>query len=155
MEPDNFELDNFGYLLGETARVLTKRFDQFTRENGVTHTQWMVLIALMRREGISQTRLARYLEVEPITLSRMIDRLEGLIKRAEDPNDRRTKLLYLTDAARDALQRLRSYGAVVLTEASQGISPQEIQQFIATTNRIRANLLNALGPIETGKKIAP
>ena len=152
MEPDNFELDNFGYLLGETARVLTKRFDQFTRDNGITHAQWMVLIALMRREGISQARLAEYLEVEPITLSRMIDRLEGLIQRTEDPTDRRTKLLYLTDSAREVLKRLRSYGAVVLTEASQGISEDEIQQFVSTINRIRANLLNALGPIETRQR---
>jgi len=139
------ELDNFGYLLGETARVLTRRFDEYAQANGVTHTQWMVLIALLRQEGISQAQLAKYLEVEPISMSRMIDRLQAgdLIHRVEDPSDRRVKTLYLTPNAKKVLKRLRSFGAEVLAEARAGISDEEIQRFVVTVSRIRSNLLNA------------
>ncbi|MDY0014422.1 MAG: MarR family transcriptional regulator [Rhodocyclaceae bacterium] len=141
------ELENYGYLLGETARILVQRFDEYARANGITHTQWMLLIALLRQEGINQTQLARYMEVEPISLSRMVDRLQsaGLVRRVEDPKDRRIRTLYLTDEAGVVLQRLRSFGAQVLGEMSEGVPPEEIQQFEKTVSRFRANLLNATG----------
>lgn len=139
------ELENYGYLLGETARVLTQRFDAYARANGITHTQWQVLIALLRREGINQTQLAQYLEVEPISLSRMVDRLQtaGLVSRVEDPKDRRIRALYLTDQAKGVLERLRSYGAQVLGEMSEGVAEEDIRQFEKTVGRFRANLLKA------------
>lgn len=146
------ELDNFGYLLGETARILKRRFDDYARANGITHTQWMVLIALLRREGINQTQLAQYIEVEPITLCRMLDRLQaaGLVNRVEDSTDRRARVLFLTDEAKNILQRLRGYGAQVLAEMSLGVSEDQIQQFTSTINQFRSNLLNAAQhPIET------
>lgn len=151
------ELDNFGYLLGETARVLTRRFDEYAQANGITHAQWMVLIALMRQEGISQAQLAKYLEVEPISMSRMIDRLQAgdLIHRVEDPGDRRIKTLYLTPNAKKVLKRLRSYGAEVLAEASAGISDAEIQRFVVTVSRMRSNLLKAAQtPVKMSVKAA-
>src|SRR5690606_956403 len=139
------ELDNFGYLLGETARVLTRRFDEYAQANGVTHTQWMVLIALLRQEGISQAQLAKYLEVEPISMSRMIDRLQAgdLIHRVEDPSDRRVKTLYSSPKTKKVLKRRRSCGAEVWAEARAGMSDEEIQRFGVTVGRTGSNLLNA------------
>src|SRR3546814_18894281 len=70
------EFDTFGYLLGDAARVLRSRFDAYARTVGVTRQQWLGLLALMRQEPVNQTRLAAYLEVEPISLSRSTDRLD-------------------------------------------------------------------------------
>lgn len=140
------EFDTFGYLLGDAARVLRSRFDAYARTVGVTRQQWMVLLALMRQEPVNQTRLADYLEVEPISLSRMIDRLQaaGLVERRHDPNDRRARLLHLTEPAREVLKVLRECGAQVMREASEGIAPEDLAQFVTTLGKFRTNLINAI-----------
>ena len=93
-----------GFLLHDVARLLRKRFEQRARDLGLTRSQWQTLAYLNRNEGIHQSGLADILEIEPITLVRILDRLEerGLVERRRHPTDRRIWLLYLKDAARPA-----------------------------------------------------
>src|SRR5882672_3339347 len=102
------ELDvSFGFLLHDIARLMRKRFDQRARGLGLTRAQWQVLAHLARHEGINQAGLAEILEIEPITLGRLVDRMadSGWLERRADPNDRRARLLYLTAKARPVFDR--------------------------------------------------
>src|SRR5258705_8371299 len=91
-----------GFLLHEVARLLRKRFEQNARGSGLTRAQWHVLAYLAQNEGINQSGLADLLEIEPITLGRIVDKLQvlRLVERRPDPSDRRVWLLHLTPAAR-------------------------------------------------------
>ena len=82
--------DSIGFLISDVSRLLRRRFDERARLIGVTRPQWRALTALSRQEGMQQGALAELLEVEPITLCRMVDRLEeaGLVERRRDPADR-------------------------------------------------------------------
>ncbi len=103
-----------GFLLHDVARLLRRRFEQNARGTGLTRSQWQVLAYLDQNEGIHQGRLAELLDIEPITLGRIVDRLEilGLIERLPHPSDRRIWLLHLTDAARPKLTQLRKLGDI-------------------------------------------
>src|SRR5258707_15845407 len=93
-----------GFVLHDVARFLRKRFELRGRDAqlGLTRAQWSVLAHLARQEGINQAALAQILEIEPITLVRLLDRLQaaGLVERRPDATDRRARVLYLTPAAR-------------------------------------------------------
>src|SRR2546423_11599299 len=80
-----------GFLLHEVARLLKRRFERHARGSGLTRSQWQVLAYLSLHEGINQSGLAELLEIEPITLGRIVDKLQvfGLIERRPDPSDRR------------------------------------------------------------------
>ena len=103
---------SLGFLLHDVSRLLRRRFDGRARTIGLTRAQWSVLAHLSRYEGINQTALADILEIEPITLVRQLDRLEaaGWIERRLDPQDRRVRLLYLTDRGRPILERMHELG---------------------------------------------
>src|ERR1700757_5063840 len=121
MEANLFTL---GFLLHDVARLLKKRFEQHARGSGLTRSQWQVLAYLARNEGISQSALAELLEVEPITLARIADKLEalGLVERRPHPSDRRVWLLHLTRPARPKLEQVRKLGDITRSEALVGIS---------------------------------
>src|ERR1700682_4476333 len=89
-----------GFLLHEVARLLRRRFEQNARDFGLTRSQWQVLASLANNEGINKSGLADLLEIEPITLGRIVDRLQarGLIERHPDPSDRRAGPPPLTPA---------------------------------------------------------
>ncbi len=114
---------SIAFLLGDVSRLIRRRFDARARSLGVSRAQWQVLFALSRNEGINQTGLADYLEVETITLCRMVDRLAeaGLVERRADPADRRAWRLHLTDAAHPLLDQLKLLGDEVVAEAVAGI----------------------------------
>jgi DNA-binding MarR family transcriptional regulator len=130
------------FLLPDVARLLRRAFDERARSIGVTRPQWRVLITLDRNESINQGGLADLLEVEPITLCRMVDRLQeaGLVERRPSPADRRVWQLFLTDKSRPLLKQLRGVATELLEEAMAGISQAEQVQLDATLERVRANL---------------
>src|ERR1700685_3778174 len=101
-----------GYLLHEVARLLRKRFKQRARNSGLTRSQWQAIAYLSKNEGIHQAGLAELLEIEPITLVRILDKLaeRGLIERRQHPTDRRTWLLFLKEAARPLLVAMQPLG---------------------------------------------
>src|SRR5258706_11776494 len=98
-----------GFLLHDVARLLRRRFEQNARGSGLTRSQWQVLAYLANNEGINQSGLADLLEIEPITLCRIVDRLQTLrlIERHPDPSDRRGLLLHPPPPAPPKLSPLR------------------------------------------------
>ncbi len=134
--------DSLAFLVGDVSRLIRRRFDARARALGVSRAQWQVLFALSRNEGINQTGLADYLEVETITLCRMVDRLAeaGLVERRADPADRRAWRLHLTPAARPLLDQLRVLGDEVVAESVTGIAAERLAVTIAALNAVRANL---------------
>lgn len=134
--------DNFGSILADISRLLRRNFDEGARDIGITRPQWQVLTVLMRHEGINQGGLADLLVVEPITLCRMVDRLQdaGMVERRRDPADRRAWRLFLTPKAKEILHQLRPLGNQVMASALVGLSEDEQRDLRKKLERIRNNL---------------
>jgi len=131
-----------GFLLHEVARLLRRRFEQNARGSGLTRSQWQVLTYLAPNEGINQARLAELIEIEPITLGRIADKLETLmlITRNPHPTDRRRRLLHLMPAARSRLEQADAYGDITHREALAGVSEADRQHLLKTLQALKANL---------------
>jgi DNA-binding MarR family transcriptional regulator len=134
--------ENIGSMLAQVSRLLRRRFDERARVIGVTRPQWQVLGLLKVHAGSNQGALAEMLEVEPITLGRMIDRLQeaGLAERRADPADRRAWRIFLTDKGEGLVEKLRPFGQETLDAALEGVSHAERDQLMATLSRVRTNL---------------
>ena len=134
--------DSIGFLIGDVSRLMRRRFDERARLIGVTRPQWRALTMLSRNEGINQGGLAELIEVEPITLCRMIDRLEeaGHVERRRDPADRRAWNIYLTERSRPLLDQLRAIADTLFTEALHGFDEQARATLIRSLESIRDNL---------------
>ena len=134
-----------GFLLHDVARLLRKRFEQRARGLGLTRSQWQTLAYLANNEGIHQGGLADILEVEPITLVRILDKLSerGLIERRQHPTDRRVWLLYLREDARPLLDVMREVGDVTRGEALEGISVDDREKLFGILATMKVNLLEA------------
>lgn len=134
--------ETIGFLLNDTARLFRRSFNARTRDSGITALQWRLITYLKRHEGIRQGPLAELIEVEPITLSRMVDRLveAELVERRADPADRRAWQLYLTPRAVELLNGMRPIADALTAEAIEGLSPAEIDQLLGLVERVRANL---------------
>ena len=113
------------FLISDVGRLLRTYADQKARLHGMTRAQWAVLLRLERREGLKQSELAEALDIQPITLTRLVDRLcaNGLIERRADPNDRRAKKLYLTPAARPLIDRIVDRVEELSETVLDGIAP--------------------------------
>lgn len=124
--------------------------DQEARQFGITRAQWVVLVRLDRFEGLKQSELADMLDLQPITLTRLLDRLSasGLIERRADPNDRRANRLYLTPAARPLLERLGELGEGLMTMALAGVDRDSIERMVAQLATVKENLRQAIAQRE-------
>ncbi len=133
---------SFGFLLHDIARLMGRRFEQQARRFGLSRAQWRALAYLQRCEGAHQSRLAELLDLEPISVARLLDRMQdaGLVERRRDPGDRRVHRLYLTDRARPLLGQGQVLGEAVRSEAFTGLNEQEREQLIALLLRVRGNL---------------
>ena len=131
-----------GFLLHDVARLLKRRFEQNARNNGLTRSQWQVLAHLAQNEGIHQGKLAELLDIEAITLGRIVDKLEtlGLIERRPHPSDRRIWLLHLTAPAGPKLTQLRQLGEITRGEALAGTSEPDRECLLKTLRILKANL---------------
>ena len=134
--------ETIGFLLNDTARLFRRSFNARTKGSGITALQWRLITYLKRHEGIRQGPLAELIEVEPITLTRMVDRLveSELVERRADPADRRAWRLYLTPRAGDLLGGMREMADALTAEATEGLSDSERDQLIDLVERVRANL---------------
>jgi MarR family transcriptional regulator, transcriptional regulator for hemolysin len=134
-----------GFLLHDVARLLRKRFEQRARTLGLTRSQWQVLAYLARNEGIHQGGLAELLEIEPITLVRILDKIEarGLIERRQHPKDRRVWQLFLTEKAHPILDVMRGLGDETRAEALDGLGQAEREALEAALSRMKSNLIDA------------
>jgi len=110
-------------VLNDVARLTRTRFDQSARAYGMTRAQWIILARLDRQPGISQNELATICEVEPITVARLIDRLEarGMVERRPDPSDRRVRRLHLMPAATPILVEISKHKNAIFSDLTDGI----------------------------------
>lgn len=141
------KLENtLGFLAHDVARLLRTRFEQNGRGLGLTRSQWQLMAHLARNQGIQQGALAELLEVEAITLTRIVDRLEasGLVERRAHHRDRRVRQLYLTPKAEPLLDDMKRIGALTREEALKGISKSNYEQLIATLADMKSNLVEVL-----------
>ena len=136
---------NISFVLHDVARLLRKRFEQRSRAFELTRAQWQVLACLSLHEGIHQNKLADLIEIMPITLARLVDKMQarGLIERRPDPTDRRAWLLYLTPKAHPIIEVMRSNGRKTREEAFTGLSADAQRQLLQTLCLIKSNLLEA------------
>ncbi|QDZ07688.1 MarR family transcriptional regulator [Sphingomonas panacisoli] len=135
--------DSLGFLISDVSRLMRRRFDERARQVGATRAQWRTLTTLSRNEGINQGALADLLEVEPITLCRMIDRLEesALVERRRDPADRRAWQLFLTDKSKPILDDLRALADDLFDQMLLGMDEQSRDALVSALDLIRANLI--------------
>jgi len=118
-------------LLHDVARMQRTRFDQWARNYGMTRAQGLILLRLERQSGLSQNEMAAICEVEPITVGRLVDRLEarGLIERRPDPSDRRIRRLHLLPAAEPILAAINDY-RLALREFMIGGLDKSVQEAV-------------------------
>ena len=114
-------------LMSDLARMVRTLADARARDHGMTRAQWMILVRLDRQPGMSQNELAALIEVEPITVGRLIDRLErrGMVKRCADPSDRRIWRLRLTEAAQPMLKEIMKARAEINDILTAGLPKKD------------------------------
>lgn len=135
----------FGFLLHDVARLMRRNFNRRVQGLGLTQAQYRVILHLSRSEGLQQVELAELLEVQPITLARLLDKLEGagLIERRRDPKDRRAFRLYLTAATTPLLETIWQLGNQTRLDAAGSLSGKDLEPFFNTLEAMKRNLIKA------------
>ena len=136
----------FAFALNDVARMLRTYADQRARQLGMTRAQWAVLARLEYNEGLKQSELAEMLDLQPITLTRLVDRLcaNGLIERRADMGDRRVKRLYLMPQARPLMDRLADLGNDLMGTVLEGFDGKTIERMIVELGGVKENLKTAI-----------
>lgn len=134
---------NFAYPLLDVTRLLRKHFDRRAEPLGLTRAQWRAIKLIHREPGISQKALAELLEMEPIPVGRVLDRLQqaGFVERRADPGDRRVWRLHITDKAHGVLDGMEVIAAGLRDDALAGIGDAELAACMAVLERMKQNLL--------------
>jgi MarR family transcriptional regulator for hemolysin len=132
----------FAFMLNDVARLLRTYADYKAAQFGITRAQWAVLVRVDRSEGLNQSELAEVLDLQPITLTRLLDKLcdSGLIERRPDPTDRRAKRLFLTAAARPVLERLSTLGEETMADALAGVGGDSVEKMVSELAVVKENL---------------
>jgi MarR family transcriptional regulator for hemolysin len=130
------------FLLYDVARHMRTYADQMARQNGTTRAQWLILLRLERQPDLSQNELASIAEVAPITVARLVDRLEAarLVKRFPDPVDRRIWRLRLTQAALPILREIKRYRAKLHEAMTKDIDPADLKAMLVGLLKMKSNL---------------
>ncbi len=136
----------FAFVLSDVARMLRTYADHKAAQLGITRAQWVVLARLDRAEGLKQTELAEILDLQPISLTRLLDKLCdcGLIERRPDPEDRRVKRLFLTPAARPVLEKLGALGENLMATALAGVPHEAVERMVVELGTVKENLRQAI-----------
>ena len=147
---------NFLFTLGELYRLLRVYADKEASRFGITRAQWAVLAKVERSEGMKQSELAEQMEMQPITLTRLIDKLcdSSWIERRGDDTDRRVNRLYLRKAGRQLLGKLSGLRSELTATALEGINPADAHRLLAQLETVKENVRNAIQntPAEPPKK---
>jgi len=136
---------SFGFLVHDVSRLIKRRFDRRARHSGlpITRRQAAVMLYISRREGVSQAEVAAWLDIEPIALVRMLDKLheEGLVERRAHPTDRRIRTLWLTPMARPVIERIVAINLAIREEAFARLPAQARDIVIDILGGIKDNLV--------------
>jgi MarR family transcriptional regulator, transcriptional regulator for hemolysin len=138
---------NIGAMMRDVARLIRRRFERRARQTGlpITREQARALLHIARNEGLSQAAVAITLDIEPIALVRIIDRLheEGLVERRLHPTDRRVRTLWLTLRAWGVVDRVLTLNAETREAACAGLSPAARETLMQALVRMKGNLTEA------------
>jgi len=142
------EKTSFGYLVTDLTRLMRKQFDRRAIRFDLTRAQWRALKRVHHGEGITQNELAEFLEMEPIAVGRVIDRLQkaGFIERRADPRDRRVWRLHLLPKAHAVVDDMEQIASELLRQAQRGVSAAEMESMMSVLARMKDNL-NALDDV--------
>lgn len=147
-------IERLGFLIHDAARLMRKRFEARAVGYGLSAAQWRLLVRLVKDEGVAQARLAELLEIEPISVSRLLDRMEegGWIERRPDANDRRVRMIFPTAKSRAAFAEVKSMAGEVYEQAMAGLPAQTRKATIEGLAAIVNNLSDGDTPAsgETG-----
>lgn len=137
---------DLAFLINDVGRMLRTYADQEARRYGMNRAQWALLKRLESNQGLKQTELAEMLDLQPITVTRLVDRLcdSGLIERRADPNDRRAKRLFLTPAAQPLMDRLDTLGHDLMNAILEGLPPEKTDAALTYLGAMRENLRRLL-----------
>jgi len=143
---------SLGFLLHDVSHLLRRNFNRRVQHLGLTQTQWRAIAHLSRDEGMNQAALAETLEVQPITLARLIDRMAaaGWVERRPDPRDRRAVRLYLTEQVQPILAEMWAIAAQAREDALAGLPEERREMLIEVLRHMKATLLEADQKIERG-----
>ena len=135
-------LDRLGFLIHDVQRLMRKRFEARASGLGLSSAQWRLLVRVAKEEGITQARLADVLEIEPISVSRLVDRMEegGWIERRSDAADRRVRMIFPTPKASEAYAKIKSMAGEVYEESLFGVSPEARRVLITALEAMVENL---------------
>jgi MarR family transcriptional regulator for hemolysin len=144
------------FTIMDVARMLRTYADQRARQFGISRAQWGVLVRLDRSEGLKQSELAEILDLQPISLTRLLDRLaeSGLIERRADPNDRRANRLFLMPAARPLLAQLGELGKDMMATVLDGLDPKANERMLRDLGVVKDNLRAAIARNATEQQAA-
>ncbi|MBD2867671.1 MarR family winged helix-turn-helix transcriptional regulator [Paenibacillus arenilitoris] len=133
--------DTVGYMISSTSRRLNQQLQQLFQDYDVSPEQWSLLISLDEQDGITHKDLAQRTEKDPANLTRLVDQLEGksLVKRAANPNDRRSQLVCITDQGRKTARTLAPIEAAFVGRLLQGTTDEEIESFKRFMAKINHN----------------
>jgi MarR family transcriptional regulator for hemolysin len=135
----------FGFIVHDVSRLIKRSFERRARQIGmpITRRQAAVVLYVARSEGVSQAEVATWLDIEPIALVRMLDKLheEGLVERRAHPTDRRVRTLWLTPAARPMVERILEINHAIREEAFAGLAAGTRDAMIAALGSIKDNLV--------------
>jgi MarR family transcriptional regulator, transcriptional regulator for hemolysin len=128
--------------LVESSRLLRNYIDHRAKTRGSTRAQWIVLFRLREQEGLSQVDLAEVLELQPISLVRLLDRLveHGLVERRSDPRDRRANRLFLTASGRQLANDLDSLREAIATDVLQEIPAAALEASLQTLRDVKERI---------------
>src|SRR5258708_4088646 len=136
---------NVGALLHDVARLIRRRFERRARHTGlaITRQQARALLSVARNEGLSQAAIATLLDIEPIALVRLLDRLheEGLVERRLHPTDRRIRTLWMTPLGWTVVNRILAINGQIRDEACAGLSPSAREALLRAPDHMKANAL--------------
>ena len=135
-------MEQLAWDIGETAHALRRAFDRRAAELGITRAQWRVLARLDLQPGQRQVDLAERMDIEPITLCRIVDKLEeaNLVERRRDPGDRRAWQLYLCECAAPLIAKLHALADSFSAEIFGSLAPEQVEQTRALLATIRHNI---------------
>lgn len=142
--PAKIDPDSFGFLVTDVARLIRAEMDRRIAEAGLglTPGEGRALVHAARAGAVRQNVLAERMGLEAMTVTGYLDRLEarGLVMRTQDPSDRRAKLVRLTEAAEQVLDKVMPVSAALRTDAAKGVPAADWAQFLDTLKAVRANL---------------
>ncbi len=135
-------IERLGFLIHDAARLMRRRFESRASGLGLSAAQWRLMVRVTKEEGVAQARLAELLEIEPISVSRLIDRMEdgGWIERRADLSDRRVRMIFPTPKARQAFAKVKGLAGEVYEQALAGMTVEERLALVTGLRTLVENL---------------